>query len=84
MPVTTAGGIVGRVIAVGPNFAMVQVANRQARGRRRNAPGLAGDGSNSRVGQRSRRAQEHLNQRKSRGGESIVTTGLDRIYPKGF
>jgi rod shape-determining protein MreC len=87
MPVTTAGGIVGRVISVGPNYATVQViTDKQA--------GLGAMLQESRVMGEVRGLEtsesgrcelkniptsEHVQE-----GEAVVTTGLDRIYPKGL
>jgi rod shape-determining protein MreC len=86
MPVVTGAGVVGRVIAVGPNFAQVQVITDR----------LAGVGA---MLQKSRamgvvRGVEpeapHCELKNIRAtetveiGESVVTNGLDRIYPKGL
>jgi rod shape-determining protein MreC len=87
MPVTTAGGVVGRVISVGPNYATVQViTDKQA--------GLGAMLQESRVMGEVRGLEtsesgrcelkniptsEHVQE-----GEAVVTTGLDRIYPKGL
>ncbi len=84
MPVTTAGGIVGRVISVGPNFAMVQVitdkhagvgAMLQASRAMGEIRGLDNDRSELKNISTSEKVEV---------GESVVTTGLDRIYPKGL
>jgi len=84
LPVMTAGGIVGRVISVGPNYATVQVItdkqagvgamlqNSRAMGEVR---GL--DGANCEL----KNISTAINVNE---GESVVTTGLDRIYPKGL
>jgi rod shape-determining protein MreC len=84
MPVTAAGGIVGRVISVGPNFAMVQVITDKHAGvgamlQTSRAMGEVRGVDNDRCELRSISASE-----KVEIGESIVTTGLDRIYPKGL
>src|SRR5262249_39161468 len=84
MPVVTAMGIVGRVINVGANFAQVQLITD----------------SNAGVGvliQSSRLSGELKGMNNSyceikyvpaneevADGEIVVTTGLDRIYPKGL
>ncbi|HJZ67445.1 MAG TPA: rod shape-determining protein MreC [Blastocatellia bacterium] len=84
MPVATAVGIVGRIISVGPNAAMVQVITDKH----------AGVGSmlqTSRAMGEIRGTDQNLCELKNvstsvnvQVGESIVTTGLDRIYPKGL
>jgi rod shape-determining protein MreC len=84
MPVITAGGIVGRIISVGPNFAMVQVitdkhaglgAMLQASRAMGEVRGLDNDRSELKNISTSEKVEV---------GESVVTTGLDRIYPKGL
>jgi rod shape-determining protein MreC len=84
MPVTTTGGIVGRVISVGPNFAMVQVITDKHAGvgamlQSSRAMGEIRGLDNDRSELRNISTNE-----KVEIGESIVTTGLDRIYPKGL
>jgi rod shape-determining protein MreC len=84
MPVATAVGVVGRVISVGLNFAMVQVITDKH----------AGVGSmlqSSRAMGEVRGLDSDRCELKNVSssvnvqiGESIVTTGLDRIYPKGL
>jgi rod shape-determining protein MreC len=84
MPVATAVGVVGRVISVGLNFAMVQVITDKH----------AGVGSmlqSSRAMGEVRGLDSDRCELKNvsssvnvQVGESIVTTGLDRIYPKGL
>ena len=87
MPVTTAGGIVGRVISVGPNYATVQViTDKQA--------GLGAMLQQSRVMGEVRGLENSESGRcelkniptseSVQEGEAVVTTGLDRIYPKGL
>ena len=84
MPVMTAGGIVGRVISVGPNFAMVQViTDKQA--------GAGAMLQNSRAMGEVRGLDSAHCELKNVStaievaeGESVLTTGLDRIYPKGL
>lgn len=86
MPVATAAGVVGRIVAVGPNFAQVQVITDKH----------AGVGAML----QSSRAMGEIRGREDEGplcelqnipssetvevGETVVTTGLDRIYPKGL
>ena len=84
MPVSAAGGIVGRVISVGPNFAMVQVITDKHAGvgamlQNSRAMGEVRGLDNDRCELRSISSSENVEI-----GESIVTTGLDRIYPKGL
>jgi rod shape-determining protein MreC len=84
MPVTAAGGIVGRVISVGPNFATVQVITDKHAGvgamlQTSRAMGEVRGVDNDRCELRSISSSENVEV-----GESIVTTGLDRIYPKGL
>ncbi|MGH8598265.1 MAG: rod shape-determining protein MreC, partial [Gammaproteobacteria bacterium] len=84
MPVVTAGGVVGRVISVGPNFAMVQViTDRQA--------GVGAMLQTSRAMGEIRGLDNDRSELKNIStsekvevGETVVTTGLDRIYPKGL
>jgi rod shape-determining protein MreC len=84
MPVTTAAGVVGRVISVGPNFAMVQVVtDKQA--------GVGAMLQNSRAMGEVRGLDNAHCELKNvstavnvQEGESVVSTGLDRIYPKGL
>jgi rod shape-determining protein MreC len=87
MPVTTAGGIVGRVISAGPNFATVQViTDRQA--------GLGAMLQQSRAmgevrglenaGSAMCELKNISSNEVVQEGEAVVTTGLDRIYPKGL
>jgi rod shape-determining protein MreC len=84
MPVATAGGIVGRVISVGPNFAMVQVITDKH-------AGVGAMLQASRAMGEVRGRDDHRCELKNIStsekvevGESVVTTGLDRIYPKGL
>lgn len=84
MPVATAGGIVGRVISVGPNFAMVQVITDKHAGvgamlQTSRAMGEIRGLDNDRCELKNISTSE-----KVEVGESVVTTGLDRIYPKGL
>ena len=84
MPVTAAGGIVGRVISLGPNFATVQVITDKHAGvgamlQSSRAMGEVRGIDNDRCELRSISSSENVEV-----GESIVTTGLDRIYPKGL
>ena len=84
MPVATAGGIVGRVISVGPNYAMVQVITDKHAGlgamlQNSRATGEVHGLDNDRCELKNISTRENVEI-----GESVVTTGLDRIYPKGL
>jgi rod shape-determining protein MreC len=85
MPVATTTGIIGRVIGVGPNYAQVQVITDINAGvgvmlQSSRTPGeLKGLGSSPRCELRNIPASENVPI-----GELVVTTGLDRIYPKGL
>jgi rod shape-determining protein MreC len=84
MPVMSGGGIVGRVISLGPKFAMVQVITDKHAGlgamlQSSRAMGEVHGMDNARCEMKSVSTTEQV-----REGESIVTTGLDRIYPKGL
>src|SRR6185503_3428807 len=85
MPVSAAGGIVGRVISVGPNFAMVQVITDKHAGvgamlQNSRAMGeVRGVGDDDRCELKNIKTSETVE-----AGESVITTGLDRIYPKGL
>ena len=84
MPVATAGGIVGRVISLGPNFAMVQVITDKHAGvgamlQTSRAMGEVRGLDNDRCELKSISSSENVEV-----GEAVVTTGLDRIYPKGL
>lgn len=84
MPVATAGGIVGRIISVGPNFSMVQVITDKHAGvgamlQASRAMGEIRGLDNNRCELKNISAIEKVDV-----GESVITTGLDRIYPKGL
>jgi rod shape-determining protein MreC len=84
MPVTTAGGIVGRIISVGPNYATVQVITDKQAGlgamlQESRAMGEVRGLENARCELKNISSSETVQE-----GESVVTTGLDRIYPKGL
>lgn len=88
MPVMSAGGVVGRVISLGPNFAVVQVITDKHAGLGAMLQGsramgeirgeVRGSDSN-RCELRNISSSEAVEE-----GEAVVTTGLDRIYPKGL
>lgn len=84
MPVSAAGGIVGRIISVGANFAMVQVITDKHAGvgamlQNSRAMGEVRGIDNDRCELRNISTSENVEV-----GEAVVTTGLDRIYPKGL
>src|SRR5689334_5834442 len=84
MPVMTTGGVVGRVISRGPNYSVVQVVtDKQA--------GVGAMLQNSRaMGEVRGLDGSHCEMKNVSSavtveeGESVVTTGLDRVYPKGL
>ncbi|HEY7910512.1 MAG TPA: rod shape-determining protein MreC [Blastocatellia bacterium] len=85
MPVATGAGIVGRVIAVGPNFSTVQLITDKYAGagamlQNSREPGeVRGLGDEPYCELRSIPSTSVVEV-----GESVVTTGYDRIYPKGL
>lgn len=84
MPVVTTTGIVGRVINVGPNYAQVQVITDSNAGvgvmiQRTRAPGELKGLNNAHCEIKNIPANEEVQE-----GEIVITTGLDRIYPKGL
>lgn len=84
MPVVTSTGIVGRVINVGPNFAQVQVITDANAGvgvmiQRTRSPGELKGLNNARCEIKNIPATEEIQE-----GDIVMTTGLDRIYPKGL
>ena len=84
MPVSAAGGIVGRIISVGANFAMVQVITDKHAGvgamlQNSRAMGEVRGIDNDRCELKNISTSENVEV-----GEAVVTTGLDRIYPKGL
>jgi rod shape-determining protein MreC len=88
MPVVATGGVVGRVIAVGPNFSMIQVITDKHAGLGAMLQGSRAMGELR--GEVSGTDSNYLELRNISStenvqpGESVVTTGLDRIYPKGL
>jgi rod shape-determining protein MreC len=84
MPVVTTAGIVGRIINVGPNYAQVQVITDSNAGvgvmiQRTRAMGVLKGLNSARCEIKNIPANEEVQE-----GEIVVTTGLDRIYPKGL
>jgi rod shape-determining protein MreC len=84
MPVVTSTGIVGRIINVGPNFAQVQIITDANAGvgvmiQRTRSPGELKGLNNARCEIKNIPANEEIQE-----GDIVMTTGLDRIYPKGL
>jgi rod shape-determining protein MreC len=84
MPVVTTAGIVGRIINVGPNYAQVQVITDSNAGvgvmiQRTRAMGVLKGLNSARCEIKNIPANEEVQE-----GEIVVTSGLDRIYPKGL
>ena len=86
MPVATSTGVVGRVISVGPNWASVQVITDKHAG-----VGAMLQDSRAMGELRGRDPEDARCELKNipgstevKVGEPVVTTGLDRIYPKGL
>jgi rod shape-determining protein MreC len=84
MPVVSGAGIVGRIIAVGPKFATVQVITDKH-------AGVGAMLQTSRAMGEVRGLDSGLCELKNISSsenievnEPVVTTGLDRIYPKGL
>jgi rod shape-determining protein MreC len=85
MPVATAGGVVGRVISVGPNFAMVQVITDKRAGLGAMLQTSRAMGEVRGLDPEPRCELKNVSSSENvQIGESVVTTGLDRIYPKGL
>jgi rod shape-determining protein MreC len=86
MPVATASGIVGRVVAVGPNYAQVQVITDKHAGvgaMLQNSRSMGEVRGMEREGPLCE-LQNIPSSQAVEVGEPVVTTGLDRIYPKGL
>ena len=84
MPVLTSLGVVGRVIEVGPNSSLVQLITDRYAGvgamlRRSRDMGEIKGQENSRCEMKNVSASVDVPI-----GETVVTTGLDGIYPKGL
>lgn len=86
MPVGTAVGIVGRVISVGPNWATVQVITDKHAGvgaMLQNSRAMGEVRGRDPEGPTCELQNIHASENVE-VGEAVVTTGLDRIYPKGL
>lgn len=84
LPVVTATGIVGRVIAVGPNFAQIQVITDRHAGA---GAMLVSSGEKGEIhGMDNGRCElkDISSAKEVNAGDSIVTTGQDGIYPRGL
>jgi rod shape-determining protein MreC len=84
MPVVTNAGVVGRIISVGPNYSTVQVLTDKHAGlgamlQQSRAMGEVRGLDSGLCELKNIRATEEVGI-----GEVVVTTGLDRIYPKGL
>jgi rod shape-determining protein MreC len=84
MPVVTPIGIIGRVVIVGPNFAQIQLITDANAGvgvmiQSSRLPGELKGLNNNSCEIKNIPASEEVAE-----NESVVTTGLDRIYPKGL
>ena len=84
MPVVTSTGVIGRLISCGPNYSQVQLVTD-------NHAGMGAMLQNSReMGELRGRGDSLCELRNIRTttdvqiGESVITTGLDGIYPKGL
>jgi rod shape-determining protein MreC len=84
MPVATAGGIVGRVVALGPNFAEVQLITDRHAGagamlQKSRDMGVVHGMDNGKC-----ELREIPSGRDVQVGDVVESTGLDAIYPKGL
>ena len=84
MPVTTAVGIVGRVVALGPNFAEVQLITDRHAGagamlQKSRDMGVVRGLDNARC-----ELRDIPSGREVQIGDVVESTGLDGIYPKGL
>jgi rod shape-determining protein MreC len=84
MPVATATGIVGRVIKVGPNWAQVQVITDKLAGAGAMLQSSRAMGEIRGLGTDRCELKNISTSQSVEVGEAVVTTGLDRIYPKGL
>jgi rod shape-determining protein MreC len=84
MPVITNSGIVGRVISVGPNWAQVQVITDKVAGAGAMLQQSRAMGEMRGLGTDRCELKSISTAQEVQPGEAIITTGLDRIYPKGL
>jgi rod shape-determining protein MreC len=84
MPVVTHVGVIGRVVNVGPNFAQIQLITDANAGvgvmiQSSRLPGELKGLNNNLCEIKNIPSSEEVSE-----NEPVVTTGLDRIYPKGL
>jgi rod shape-determining protein MreC len=84
MPVATNSGIVGRVVSVGPNWAQVQVITDKLAGAGAMLQQSRAMGEMRGLGTDRCELKSISTGQEVQIGEAVVTTGLDRIYPKGL
>lgn len=84
MPIATSSGIVGRVISVGPNFAQVQVITDTLAGAGAMLQSSRAMGEMRGTGTSICEIKNIHSSEQVQAGETVVTSGLDRIYPKGL
>ncbi len=84
MPVATNSGIVGRVVSVGPNWAQVQVITDKQAGAGAMLQNSRAMGEMRGLGSDRCELKSISTAQEVQIGEAIITTGLDRIYPKGL
>jgi len=89
-PVMSPTGVVGRVVAVGPHAARVQVLLDRDSGagvliERSRVPGVVSGQVSGQASGAEDLALEYVPERSDVAvGDVVVTSGLDRIYPKGL
>lgn len=86
MPVVTPGGLVGRIVAVGPNAAEVMLITDEhaGAGARLVNSRAAGEIEGRGDGFMRLRSISSILEVKEDDREAIVTSGLDRIFPQGI
>ena len=84
MPVATATGIVGRVISVGPVHAVVQVITDKHAGVGAMLQNSRANGEIRGLDSGQCELQNIPSSEVIEVGETVITSGLDRIYPKGL
>jgi rod shape-determining protein MreC len=84
MPVATATGIVGRVISVGPVHAVVQVITDKHAGVGAMLQSSRAKGEVRGLDDGQCELQNISSSESIEVGETVITSGLDRIYPKGL